>query len=660
MNINPCCIGQIYNCKLFLFWSIKYWLRTVMSEQTTQPCPRRAPLSLWLLSLIILIAFGLRAYHLDYQSFWSDEGISLRRSAQALPEMLATMPVEHLPGYFLLLHYWLPLSGEEDFAVRFLSLWPSVLSVVLLYRLAADWGNRRAGLVAALLSATNAFQVWYAQEARTYSWLLAASLLATWFFWRLLTRHRTQGAVYLIGYSLAITLTVYLHYYGFLTPLAHTLFALGWTLWRREWRFFGLWTLSGVLSALLFAPWFTHALQIFSFTGWRDPMAPQSIPWLILMAYTVSNTLTNGWQEWLPWLYLGLMVGGAGLWLRWRLDAGLFLLTCIVAPLALVFGLTLRNPDFHERYTMTVSGPLLLLAAAPVALLYKPFLAGLSAHRWRAVLGLIPAGALLLLLVANGKALQTLYSDPAFQKPDYRATVAAIEARGQPGDVVVVDGPDPTLVFLHYYDRDYPVHDLRYLLKADEAEVDRALTEITANAKRVWEVLYFHDPWRVQSWLARHAWTAPPDDYNGIRLTLYGLLDQPLAEQKLALPVGSTLQLTKAMLPARPVRAGDLVRVSTHWQVTAPPPDYKFSLRLQTMDGQIINAQDYAPNNWFTPTTTWPVGAAMVERRAFLLPLNFAPGRYQITLRLYEPATGAVAETPIGQDILLGEVTVEE
>lgn len=632
-----------------------------MSEQTTQPGARRPTVALWVLTLILLLAFGLRAYHLDYQSFWSDEGISLRRSAQALPEMLGTMPVEHLPGYFLLLHYWLPVSGEDDFAVRFLSLWPSVLSVVLLYRLAADWGKRWAGVVAALLLATNAFQVWYAQEARTYSWLLAASLLATWFFWRLLTQHQMRPLLYLIGYTLAISLTVYLHYYGFLTPLAHTLFAVGWTLWRRDWRFFGLWSLGGGLSALLFAPWFSHALQIFSFTGWRDPMDPKSIPWLILTAYTVSNTLTNGWQAWLPWLYLGLIVIGSGLWLRWRLDAGLFLLTCVVAPLAIVYGLTLRNPDFHERYTMTVSGPLLLLAAAPVALLYQPLLNWLATHRWWAGLGgLWTATLLLLLLVANSKALQTLYSDPAFQKPDYRATVAAIEALGQPGDVVVVDGPDPSLVFLHYYDRDYPVHDLRYLLKADEDDVDQALAEITADAKRVWEVLYFHDPWRVQSWLARHGWTAPPSDYNGIRLTLYGFPDQPLAEQPLNLPVGPTLLLTKVMVPAQPVHAGDLVRVSTHWQVTAPPPDYKFSLRLQTLDGQLIEAQDYAPNNWFTPTNAWPVGAEMVERRAFLLPLHFAPGQYQITLRLYEPATGAVAETPAGQDILLGAVTVGE
>lgn len=630
-----------------------------MNQQPTSP-HRPLPIATWLASLFLLLAFVLRAYHLDYQSFWSDEGISLRRSAQPLTEMLATMPIEHLPGYFLLLHFWLPFSGEVDFAIRFLSLWPSVLSVALIYRLGVDWGNRLVGLAAALLLATNAFQIWYAQEARTYSWLLAAGLLATWFFWRLLTRHRTQALPYLLGYTLAITLTVYLHYYGFLTPLAHTLFAIGWTLRQRDWRFFGLWTMAGAGSALLFAPWFAHALQIFSFNGWRDPMDPHAIPWRLLTAYTVSNTLTNGWQAWLPWLYLALMLLGAGLWLYWRRAAALCLLTSIIAPLLIVYGLTLHNPDFHERYTMSVSGLLLLLAAAPLALLNKPLLDWLMSRRWAPRLATLPVGALLLfLLAANGQAVQTLYYDPAFHKPDFRATVAAIEASIKAGDVVLVDGPDPSLVFLHYYDRIYPVHDLRFLLKADDAEVDRVLRELTADATRVWEVLYFHDPWRVQSWLARHTWTAPPSDYNGIRLTLYGMTDKTLADQPLNLAVGTTLSLTKAMLPAQPVAPGDLLPVSTHWQVLAPPPEYKFSLRLQLADGQVVLAQDYAPHNWFTPTTTWPVGGEIIERRAFLLPPDFASGSYQVTLRLYEPTTGVVAETPLGQDILLGVVTVE-
>ena len=67
------------------------------------------PLCGWVLSLaaglIVVFAFGLRLYRLEYHSFWSDEGISLGRSSRALSDLLATMPVEQLPGYFVLLHF---------------------------------------------------------------------------------------------------------------------------------------------------------------------------------------------------------------------------------------------------------------------------------------------------------------------------------------------------------------------------------------------------------------------------------------------------------------------------------------------------------------------------------------------------------------------------
>jgi hypothetical protein len=48
----------------------------------------------------------------------------------------------------------------------------------------------------------------------------------------------------------------------------------------------------------------------------------------------------------------------------------------------------------------------------------------------------------------------------------------------------------------------------------------------------------------------------------------------------------------------------------------------------------------------------------MVDRRGFLVPTDLAPGTYQITLRLYDPTNGAVAETPLGQDIDLGTVEI--
>ncbi len=79
------------------------------------------------ISAIVLLGMALRVHLLDGQSFWSDEGISLLRSAQPFGEMLRNMPVEHVPGYFVLLFGWLRATGTSDYALRYLSVLPSVL-----------------------------------------------------------------------------------------------------------------------------------------------------------------------------------------------------------------------------------------------------------------------------------------------------------------------------------------------------------------------------------------------------------------------------------------------------------------------------------------------------------------------------------------------------
>ena len=133
------------------------------------------------ISAIVLLGMALRVHLLDGQSFWSDEGISLLRSAQPFGEMLRNMPVEHVPGYFVLLFGWLRATGTSDYALRYLSVLPSVLSIAMIYRLASDMGDfmpgrghaRAAGTAASLLLATGVFQIWYAQEVRMYAWLPA-------------------------------------------------------------------------------------------------------------------------------------------------------------------------------------------------------------------------------------------------------------------------------------------------------------------------------------------------------------------------------------------------------------------------------------------------------------------------------------------------------
>jgi hypothetical protein len=644
------------------------------------------------ISVVFILGLAVRTYRLDQQSLWSDEGISLQRSKQPLPQMLAAMPVEQLPGYFVLLHFWIWLAGEDDFALRFFSVWPSVLAIAVIFRLGADLGGRQAarwpGLLAALLLAANPFQIWYAQEARGYSWLFACGLVSTWFFWRLLDasmqgrprgdaptqlldasmrgRPRgdapTQGRVWrfpVAGYAVATTLAIYLHFYGFLVPLAHAVFLAGWLVYRRDWRPALPWLVSSAVVALCFLPWLPRALRIFGFTGWREPLDPWTIPWRFWVAYTAGDAMPEPWRAWAPWVYLALSVLGLYAWWRCSRPAALFLLCNTLAPVLAVLLLALRQPDTHERYVIFVMGPLLLCAAAGLAM---PFAWTPAQHRRPTMLaravGLLVAGGLVL---AGGLAVNRIHSDQALQKPNYRAAAQAIMRSLQPGDVVLVDGPDPRLVFLHYYEGEAPVHDLRFLLDADADKIDETLTELTANASRVWEVLYFHEPGPVQHWLATHGWTAPPTEYNGIRVTLYGLAPVAAPSQRptpVEIRFGPAMTLASVVVAPASVAVGEPVWVTTKWQVHQPPPDYKFSLRLADAAGNVIKAEDYVPQNWFTPTSMWPVGENIEDRRGMMLPEDLPAGRYRVQLRLYDPANGVAVETAVGQDILLGEIEV--
>ena len=52
----------------------------------------------------------------------------------------------------------------------------------------------------------------------------------------------------------------------------------------------------------------------------------------------------------------------------------------------------------------------------------------------------------------NGLALSRHYNDETVHKPDFKGAAWRIQNEERPGDVILVDGPDPEKVFMHYYD----------------------------------------------------------------------------------------------------------------------------------------------------------------------------------------------------------------
>lgn len=131
----------------------------------------------WLL-VIFLGGLLLRILNLGGKSLWLDEAFA---AVNALREVVA-VPLEaiensHPPLYYTLLHYWIPLAGDGEFALRLPSVLISLGSLGLFYHLGRLLLDRRVALLATALLAVSPLDVWYAQEARMYIFVTFFGLL---------------------------------------------------------------------------------------------------------------------------------------------------------------------------------------------------------------------------------------------------------------------------------------------------------------------------------------------------------------------------------------------------------------------------------------------------------------------------------------------------
>jgi hypothetical protein len=598
--------------------------------------------------VLLLLAFGSRVYQLDLQSLWGDEGISLLRASLPFEEMMRALPREHVPGYWLLLRAWLSVAGTTDFALRFLSVLPSVLAIAFAYRLAADLGSRRAGLVAALLLATSAFQVWYAQEARMYSWLAAMGIGSTWLLWRLLNARKP--ALPFVGYVLLVSAAINLHFYGLLIPLAHAVFAGIWLLRTRNWRSFLIWAAAGVSVLLLYVPWWARLLEAGEFQGCCPALDPILLPWRFFTAYTVGDAMPDSLRAWLPWVYLALIPIGVWSWFRRSVLGGWLLCCAAFVPLAAAFAVALVTRGYyHERYTIFLSVPLAMAVGGAFSVFevdIGPFRRWRRSSQARATLSVLLAALVLAGLVsANLAALSRLRTDSSVQKADFRAIARRIEAAELPGDVILVHGLDPREVFMHYYEGQLPVENIQQLVGHNE--VDAALAVITNGRQRAWVLHYNPPPTAIEYWLASHAWLADRTKYGNENLTLseYGLQGLPQSELLQDIAFGEKLRLASVAVAGGvqgglKFRAGDLLGVTTTWDVLARPPSLSFSLRLIDEEGRAWQSTDYVPLEGSATTQDWQAGTTAEDRRGFVLAPDLPPGTYQLFLVLYDPTTG--------------------
>jgi mannosyltransferase len=163
-------------------------------------------------ALLTLFAALIRLPTLAEQSFWLDEGYTVRLVRMSFGGMLRTIPrTESTPPlYYALAWVWTHVFGVSEFGLRSLSALAGIATVPVAYAAARRLAGMRAATICGLLLAVAPLMVWFSQEARAYALatLLSAVTVLCVVGWLL---ERRGG--WLTGWAVAAALGLLTHYF---------------------------------------------------------------------------------------------------------------------------------------------------------------------------------------------------------------------------------------------------------------------------------------------------------------------------------------------------------------------------------------------------------------------------------------------------------------
>ena len=173
-----------------------------------------------ILLAIILAGLSIRIYDLGKESLWKDEAAVLYTAEKGSIAEVAESAIEmhrgHPPLNFVLLHFWVKLFGNSEFAARLPSAIFGTLSILLVFLVAKELFDKKTALLSSLLLSTSMIQLVYSQELKQYAMFAFFTLLSVYFFIRLLKK---ESAVNYSLYIVSAILLLYSHYFSLFVVL---------------------------------------------------------------------------------------------------------------------------------------------------------------------------------------------------------------------------------------------------------------------------------------------------------------------------------------------------------------------------------------------------------------------------------------------------------
>lgn len=222
------------------------------------------------LTIIVIIASFLRLYHLDFQSIWLDELLTMNEISPKLSFKEASDIILFQEGtprfYFFFVKVFNSLFGYSVYNARLVSVLFGLLSVIFINKLGKKLFNPNVGLFSSVFLAFNLFLIDYSQEARTYSMLVFFVILGFYYMISFINERNYKNAI-LLGVSVGLITNA--HPFGLINVATIYLILLYVLFTEKESKvdLFKKIFLSGLVFILIFIPVIPTILRVSEFTS---------------------------------------------------------------------------------------------------------------------------------------------------------------------------------------------------------------------------------------------------------------------------------------------------------------------------------------------------------------------------------------------------------
>ena len=639
----------------------------------------RKPLDRLAIAALILAVFTLYGRYLGKQSLWFDEGLSVLFAARPLPELFRTLIYEdlHPPLYYLLLHFWMALAGNSEWAVRMPSLFAAALLVPFTFAIVREiWAQRTRvsmtwpalGISAAALVGTSPFIAYYAQETRMYS-LAATLVLAT--TWAFLRATRTAARRWWLCFSCLLAASLYTQYFSAFVVPAFVLYAL---LLDRQWLRHTV--LHVLLSGLLYVPWIVPAyMQLgrllrtpdywvttridplwFARTMWRAflPGAP-TFSWLLVILLGILVLVRVARRR--------LLFLGRGRFQSEPVRRTALVFLTFVSPMVLTYAAVSIAPKFATRYSIVAAAPLYICA---IMALYAVL--GRRSAVTRAIFALV----VLLAVVLSLRSTIAITTGRENARDDARGLAAYLTANAKGKDALLLVESAP-YALQYYYRGPAPWYGLH--VGQDVAGAADVLNRVLqTQPERIWLILWheeFADPMDmvVTELLRIGREIDVPEQFPGYGLRAFDIkqheaLVAAQLKPQVALEADFGAGLRLLGFDRFSHDQGRLHYV-LYWQAEqALARNYSLTLNVEDGDGNEYLRQDQALSTPYFLPPAWPLQTPVQGRADVLLPADLPEVTYRVRLRVLDPEAQRNLDVvdaqgnPLGQALLLEELAL--